>query len=409
MGKELPHQCIKAAEILEGFGLPENPESLIPQHVIARARGIAVLRVIRAGFNFSGQIGSGLVLARMPDDTWSPPSVIKIAGLGVAEITDVVMILNDDTAVAAFMKNQFKLSGNLMAVAGPSGHTANISVGSVYAPIFTYSKTKGLIAGASFDGSVIIEGAAENANFYGTKVTANDVLNGNVPRPLVADTLYSILHRTISFESSLTDHAAARRQIPQQYQKPQYNEHKSGMLMDDAQLSRQITESMQQQAPPSYGEISKSNNNNNNNLSPQNTIRSKISASLNASPNRNGSSSMPTNPNEKSQTQKISNVTREKLANSLSSSSEVMEPPARINKQSTITTRPLPDLPAMAVDPDETMYCRALYDYTSAQFGDLQFRKGDLIRVLKRNPDGWWYGAFEKREGMFPSTYVSQD
>ena len=38
------------------------------------ALGLAVFSVLKAGFVFSGKAGSGLVIARLPDGSWSAPS-----------------------------------------------------------------------------------------------------------------------------------------------------------------------------------------------------------------------------------------------------------------------------------------------------------------------------------------------
>lgn len=38
--------------------------------------------ILKAGFVFSGKAGSGLVIARLPDGSWSAPSCIATAGVG---------------------------------------------------------------------------------------------------------------------------------------------------------------------------------------------------------------------------------------------------------------------------------------------------------------------------------------
>jgi lipid-binding SYLF domain-containing protein len=69
--------------VLTSTADPSHPESAlnsIPKAVIQRAKGLAVFTILKAGFVFSGKAGSGLVIARLPDGSWSAPSCIATAG-----------------------------------------------------------------------------------------------------------------------------------------------------------------------------------------------------------------------------------------------------------------------------------------------------------------------------------------
>uniref|UniRef100_A0A8C9LUM5 SH3 and SYLF domain containing 1 n=1 Tax=Piliocolobus tephrosceles TaxID=591936 RepID=A0A8C9LUM5_9PRIM len=81
----LKSEAKKAAKILREFTeitSRNGPDKIIPAHVIAKAKGLAILSVIKAGFLVTARGGSGIVLARLPDGKWSAPSAIGIAGLG---------------------------------------------------------------------------------------------------------------------------------------------------------------------------------------------------------------------------------------------------------------------------------------------------------------------------------------
>jgi SH3 domain-containing YSC84-like protein 1 len=122
-----------------------------------------------------------------------------------AEVTDFVMILNDAAAVRAFHQlGSITLGGNLSVAAGPVGRNAEASGAANFkgiAPIFSYSKTKGLFAGVSLEGSVLIERRDANRKFYNAPVTAKQLLTGQVPAPPTADPLYQILN-TRAFSGS---------------------------------------------------------------------------------------------------------------------------------------------------------------------------------------------------------------
>ncbi|ELK13944.1 SH3 domain-containing YSC84-like protein 1 [Pteropus alecto] len=169
-------------------------------HVIATAKGLAVLSVIKAGFLVTARGGSGIVLARLPDGKWSAPSAIGIAGLGGGfevgiEVSDLVIILNYDRAVEAFAKGgNLTLGGNCTVAVGPLGRNleGNVALRSS-AAVFTYCKSRGLFAGISLEGSCLIERKETNRKFYCQDIRACDILFGDVPRPAQAEDLYEIL------------------------------------------------------------------------------------------------------------------------------------------------------------------------------------------------------------------------
>lgn len=200
----LPGEAEKSAKILDTFlADPDHPESAlnsIPKAVLQRARGLAIFQVIKAGFVFSGKAGSGLVIARLPDGSWSAPSCIATGGLGWglqigADITDFVIVLNSEDAVRAFsLGGNVTIGGNVSASAGPIGTGGSVHASLAHpAPMFSYSKSRGLFAGLSLEGTVLIERKDANREFYGSAVPARDILGGRVPPPEAASRLYEII------------------------------------------------------------------------------------------------------------------------------------------------------------------------------------------------------------------------
>jgi len=203
-GFSLPGEAEKAANILRSFlADPSHPESAlnaIPKAVLQRARGLAVFQVLKAGFVFSGKAGSGIVIARLPDGSWSAPSCIATGGMGWglqigADITDFVVVLNSEDAVRAFsIGGNVTIGGNISAAAGPIGTGGSVQASLAHpAPMFSYSKSKGLFAGISLEGTALIERKDANREFYGSPVPARDILSGRVPPPEVASRLYEII------------------------------------------------------------------------------------------------------------------------------------------------------------------------------------------------------------------------
>ncbi|XP_069462162.1 SH3 domain-containing YSC84-like protein 1 isoform X2 [Ambystoma mexicanum] len=199
----LKSEAKKAAKILKEFTVISSrtgPDKIIPPHVIAKAHGLAILSVIKAGFLVTARGGSGIVVARLPDGSWSAPSAIGIAGLGGGfeigiEVSDLVVILNHERAVTAFAKGgNLTLGGNFTVAVGPLGRNleGDVAIRSS-AAIYTYCKSRGLFAGISLEGSGLIERKETNRKFYCQEIRACEILSGDVPRPAQADDLYEIL------------------------------------------------------------------------------------------------------------------------------------------------------------------------------------------------------------------------
>ena len=185
----------QAATIIERF--QAVPEKAIPQAVLKDARGLAIMTVIKAGFGISGRGGKGVVVARLRNG-WSGPSAIGTGGAGFglqigAEVTEFVMILNTDAAVQAFSRDvNVTLGGDISVAAGPIGRTASAAVTPV-AAIYTYSRSQGLFAGVSLEGTVIGTRNDANAEYYGRQVTPEEILSGKVPPPPAASRLVQVL------------------------------------------------------------------------------------------------------------------------------------------------------------------------------------------------------------------------
>lgn len=163
------------------------PEKGLPLSIIRHAKGLAIMSVIKAGFIFSGKAGEGVVIARTGRG-WSGPSFIGTGGAGWGlqiggEVTDFVIVLNNEAAVRAFARGgNVNLGGDASVAAGPVGRTGEAGV-TPQAAIYTYSKSKGLFAGVSLEGAVIATRQEANARYYNRPVSTSDILHGRVAPP----------------------------------------------------------------------------------------------------------------------------------------------------------------------------------------------------------------------------------
>ncbi|ERT00671.1 hypothetical protein HMPREF1624_01901 [Sporothrix schenckii ATCC 58251] len=161
----------------------------IPQKVIQKAVGLAIFTTMRTGLWISGAGGSGVLVARKEDGTWSEPSGILLhtAGLGFlvgVDIYDCVLVINNRKALASFTKLRATLGGEISAVAGPVGAGGVLENDGKWKemnrPVFTYLKSRGFYAGVQVDGTIIVERTDENKRFYHQEIAAVDILAGKV-------------------------------------------------------------------------------------------------------------------------------------------------------------------------------------------------------------------------------------
>lgn len=168
----------------------------IPASVLASARGIAIFTVFRTGLHVSAASGSGVVLARLHDGSWSAPSGLLVHTIGVGfmvgiDVYDCVLVLNTDAAVQQFKSPRVKLGGEVSVAAGPVGEGRQLEASR--AASWSYTKSKGFYAGVQLDGSIVIERSDENERFFDRKIKAAQILSGEVPRPSQAEGLYQVL------------------------------------------------------------------------------------------------------------------------------------------------------------------------------------------------------------------------
>lgn len=106
----------------------------IPPQVIANAVGLAIFTTLRGGWYVTGAMGSGLLVSRLPDGSWSPPSAIQVLSVGAGlqfgvDIYDCVCVINTREALSAFTNTRVSIGGDMAVSAGPWGAGSAVEVG----------------------------------------------------------------------------------------------------------------------------------------------------------------------------------------------------------------------------------------------------------------------------------------
>ena len=174
----------------------------VPQSVMEKAEGIAVFpSMIKGGVGIGGQHGRGVLSVRdKKTGGWSSPGFLTINGgsigaqLGVQAI-DLVLIINNQRGLEQLVKNQFKVGADASVAAGPVGRDASASTDiQMRAQILSYSRTRGLFAGVTLNGSTIRQDRDANERFYGVAYrTGQIVFDGMGGSPEAANKWKEIL------------------------------------------------------------------------------------------------------------------------------------------------------------------------------------------------------------------------
>jgi lipid-binding SYLF domain-containing protein len=164
----------------EIMGIPENG---IPEKLMEHAKGVAVIpHVVKGAFVFGGRWGKGLISRRTESGTWSAPAYVEIGGgswgaqIGV-EATDLVLVFTDEKDIKQMLQSNVKIGADASVTVGPVGRKAEVGTDLLLKTgIFAYSRSKGLFAGVSLDGSAIgIDDSADH-KVYGNDVTGDQIL-----------------------------------------------------------------------------------------------------------------------------------------------------------------------------------------------------------------------------------------
>jgi len=201
----LDKECRNAADILGNFFRPEygvQYDRHIPLSFLKGAQGIAIMTIVKGGFGLTATAGTGIIISKLPDGSWSAPSAIGTAGLGGGlqiggQIQELMVILGSQEAVRMFYEPQVNVGGSLDISAGPYGRSVEANAaanGSGLNGNYSYSLSKGLFAGAGIKGSVITTRKDLNQKFYGRALTPVQILGGDVAKPVAAGCLYDALH-----------------------------------------------------------------------------------------------------------------------------------------------------------------------------------------------------------------------
>ena len=186
-------------EILD---IPDN----LPTDLLNDAECVIVIPSVKKfAIGIGGSYGRGAIVCRSGQHftgAWGPPAMFALEGANIGlqlggQATDFVLLVMNPKGAESILKSKVKLGGDASAAAGPKGRTAAAQTDIVMkAEILTYSRSRGLFAGVSLEGSTLRQDNGANENLYGRKLTAQEIVRAHkVGTPAAGQKLVALLNK----------------------------------------------------------------------------------------------------------------------------------------------------------------------------------------------------------------------
>src|SRR6202022_3312185 len=186
----------------EVMNVPDN----IPQELLEKAECVIVFpSVLKAAFVVGGSYGRGAMVCRTGDHfrgPWGAPAMYALEGASVGfqlggQATDLVLLVMNEKGASSILNSKVKLGADASVAAGPKGRDASANTDAyMRAEILSYSRTRGLFAGVSLEGSTLRPDDDATRDVYGRQITAREiVLGGKIGIPASGRHLVAVLQK----------------------------------------------------------------------------------------------------------------------------------------------------------------------------------------------------------------------
>ncbi len=178
----------------------------IPKDLLNRAECVIILpTVVKFAIGIGGSYGRGVMICRSGQrftGAWGAPSMFALEGGNIGlqlggQATDFVLLVMNPKGAKSLMGSKVKLGADAAAAAGPKGRDATAATDVVMkAEILSYSRSRGLFAGISLEGSTLRSDNRANEKLYGRKLSAKEILHeGKVGVPACGKDLAGLLNK----------------------------------------------------------------------------------------------------------------------------------------------------------------------------------------------------------------------
>jgi SH3 domain-containing YSC84-like protein 1 len=181
---ELERLANSAETLEEILNIPDG----LPRELLDKAECVVVMPSVKKfAFGFGGSYGRGALVCRSGKDfkgPWGAPAMFRLEGASVGfqlggQATDFLLLVMNPKGVDSLLRSKVKLGADATVAAGPKGRAAMAATDAyMRAEILTYSRSRGLFAGVSLEGSTLRQDNGANEKLYGRKITASEIVSG---------------------------------------------------------------------------------------------------------------------------------------------------------------------------------------------------------------------------------------
>lgn len=180
-----------------------TPDRSIPQDLLNKSHCIILVPGLKkGGFVVAAKYGRGFATCRgASGQGWGPPGAVRIEGgsvglqIGVSS-TDLILLVMNERGMKRLLTTKFTLGGDASVAAGPVGRDATAQTDALMtAEILSWSRSHGVFAGVSLDGSTLRNDVDVNAELYGQRWENKQILSSGLPVPASAGKLIAALNK----------------------------------------------------------------------------------------------------------------------------------------------------------------------------------------------------------------------
>jgi lipid-binding SYLF domain-containing protein len=198
-GKEEDRLRACATVLKEIVDIPDD----IPKDLLDKAECVVVFPDVKKfAVGVGGTYGRGAMTCRTGEDftgPWSAPSLMALEGGSIGfqlggQSTDYVLLIMNDRGATSVLSSKVKIGVDATAAAGPKGRSAAAATDVVMkAEMLSYSRSRGLFAGISLEGSTLRPDNDGNTLVYGSEIPAREIVKGSVAIPSAAKGMIDVL------------------------------------------------------------------------------------------------------------------------------------------------------------------------------------------------------------------------
>src|ERR1700758_2458669 len=211
--KRLEESGVVMQEVLN---IPDN----IPHELLEKAECVIVIpSVKKLAFGIGADYGRGAMVCRTGEKfrgPWGAPAMYALEGGSVGfqiggEATDLILLVMNDRGMESILSSKVKLGADASIAGGPKGRDASADTDAwMRAEILSYSRSRGVFAGISLEGSTIRPDDEASEQVYGHAIKAKEIVRGEKPSvPATGGTLVDGLQKSAPPNES--EHTASNK------------------------------------------------------------------------------------------------------------------------------------------------------------------------------------------------------